>query len=207
MTAPALTIADMLELRPIAFTTGEVTEAEQTADLLSTVQLDPYVPGDDSWVKRARCGDSVDPELFHPLTDLATMQIEQAVEFCRACPVKRGCRMRRYDIGAVGSVWGGVYYGTKARGKRPCAYGGCTKAAVNPQNGYCGYEHEHAVKVGTSAGYSLHLRAQVDVCPACADARQRDALKYRDNSSSRGVRGSAGAKSYQGPPAGRRVAA
>lgn len=206
MTAPALTIADMLGLRPIAYTTAQITEAEQAADLLSTVQLDPYTPGDDSWIERARCG-TADPELFHPLTDLATVQIEEAVGFCRACPVKRGCRMRRYDIGAVGSVWGGVYYGTKAQGSRPCAYGGCTKPAVSPQNGYCGFEHEHAVKVGTTAGYSLHQRAGVAVCPACSDARQRDALKYRDNSSSRGVRGPAGAKAYQGPHAGRRVAA
>lgn len=204
------TIADLLDLHPVAYTTDDITVAEQAADLRSTVPLDRYTPGDDQWVRRAKCGAGsaapVDPELFHPTSDADTRTINAATQFCRGCPVKVACRFRRYDLGAVGSVWGGVYYGTDTRGKRPCAWTGCTTPARNMQNGYCGFDHEHAAKVGTPAGYSVHIKAEVGVCEPCRDARQKSALKYRAGSSSRGVFGQAGAKSYQGPKSGRRTA-
>ncbi|RCG27222.1 WhiB family transcriptional regulator [Sphaerisporangium album] len=43
-----------------------------------------------TWQKRGACRDE-DPELFHPVSDLLSEQIERARAVCRSCPVYAEC--------------------------------------------------------------------------------------------------------------------
>jgi WhiB family redox-sensing transcriptional regulator len=156
---------------------SRVEAAEQAADERArAVDQVPYAPDDDSdeWMSRAGCRDA-DPELFSPVSGLSA-SVVVAVALCDGCPVRLWCRARRYDTGATG-VWAGVYYAPGIRGKRRCALRGCAEPTQYSQSKYCGYEHEHAAKAGTKAGYELHARAGNDPCDACKDGRWRASLR------------------------------
>ncbi|MQA88475.1 MAG: WhiB family transcriptional regulator [Streptosporangiales bacterium] len=61
------------------------------------------------WRHRAACRD-VDPELFFPIgnTGPALLQIEEAKQVCRACPVIEPCLQWALDTGQDAGVWGGM---------------------------------------------------------------------------------------------------
>ncbi|MFC4588142.1 WhiB family transcriptional regulator [Sphaerisporangium corydalis] len=61
------------------------------------------------WRHRAACRD-VDPELFFPIgnTGPALMQIEEARQVCRACPVSEPCLKWAIESGQDAGVWGGL---------------------------------------------------------------------------------------------------
>ncbi|RCG18328.1 WhiB family transcriptional regulator [Sphaerisporangium album] len=61
------------------------------------------------WRHRAACRD-VDPELFFPIgnTGPALMQIEEAKQICRACPVVESCLKWAIESGQDAGVWGGL---------------------------------------------------------------------------------------------------
>ncbi|WP_248965739.1 WhiB family transcriptional regulator [Sphaerisporangium perillae] len=61
------------------------------------------------WRHRAACRD-VDPELFFPIgnTGPALMQIEEAKQVCRACPVSDPCLKWAIESGQDAGVWGGL---------------------------------------------------------------------------------------------------
>lgn len=61
------------------------------------------------WRHDAACRDS-DPELFFPIgnTGPALLQIEQAKQVCRTCPVIADCLQWALDTGQEAGVWGGA---------------------------------------------------------------------------------------------------
>ncbi|MFC4536097.1 WhiB family transcriptional regulator [Sphaerisporangium dianthi] len=61
------------------------------------------------WRHRAACRD-VDPELFFPIgnTGPALMQIEEAKQVCRSCPVSDPCLKWAIESGQDAGVWGGL---------------------------------------------------------------------------------------------------
>ncbi|MDH2427777.1 WhiB family transcriptional regulator [Sphaerisporangium sp. TRM90804] len=61
------------------------------------------------WRHRAACRD-VDPELFFPIgnTGPAVMQIEEAKQVCRSCPVVEPCLKWAIESGQDAGVWGGL---------------------------------------------------------------------------------------------------
>ncbi|HEY9523415.1 MAG TPA: WhiB family transcriptional regulator [Thermopolyspora sp.] len=61
------------------------------------------------WRHRAACRD-VDPELFFPIgnTGPALLQIEEAKEVCRRCPVMESCLKWALESGQDAGVWGGL---------------------------------------------------------------------------------------------------
>ncbi|MEO3810887.1 WhiB family transcriptional regulator [Sphaerisporangium sp. B11E5] len=61
------------------------------------------------WRHRAACRD-VDPELFFPIgnTGPALMQIEEAKQVCRSCPVIDSCLKWALESGQDAGVWGGL---------------------------------------------------------------------------------------------------
>jgi WhiB family redox-sensing transcriptional regulator len=61
------------------------------------------------WRHRAACRD-VDPELFFPIgnTGPALMQIEEAKQVCRGCPVSEPCLKWAIESGQDAGVWGGL---------------------------------------------------------------------------------------------------
>ncbi|NDB17969.1 MAG: WhiB family transcriptional regulator [Actinobacteria bacterium] len=61
------------------------------------------------WRHDAACRDS-DPELFFPIgnTGPALIQIEQAKQVCRTCPVISECLQWALDSGQEAGVWGGT---------------------------------------------------------------------------------------------------
>lgn len=61
------------------------------------------------WRHDAACRDS-DPELFFPIgnTGPALIQIEQAKQICRSCPVISACLEWALDSGQEAGVWGGT---------------------------------------------------------------------------------------------------
>ena len=181
----------------------EVRKAEVAADRRSKVPQKPHDPDDnDRWMAEAVCRDE-DPELFHPASGDAKT-LPDAVKVCNRCPVHAACRALRYDTGATG-VWGGVYYGPSSRGQRPCVTKDCRKPAQGTRTAYCSFEHEHAAKVGTQAGYDAHRKYGNDPCDACKTGRYNAMLKY--DRPGPAARGAGGARAYQGPPPGRRVMA
>ena len=60
------------------------------------------------WRDHAACR-SVDPDLFFPIgtSGASLLQIDEAKQICRTCPVCGPCLRRALDCGAVG-VWGGT---------------------------------------------------------------------------------------------------
>lgn len=60
------------------------------------------------WRHRAACRDE-DPELFFPIgnTGPALVQIEEAKQVCRRCPVMESCLQWALDTGQDAGVWGG----------------------------------------------------------------------------------------------------
>lgn len=188
-------------------TDREVSTAEAAADERSRVEQLPYDPTDngDAWMAHAVCSadDSVDPEDFFPV-DGSTLAAQFAILLCSICPVMQSCRERRHETGAIG-VWAGVYYSANTNGDRQCKQRGCSLPRQSQQNGFCGFEHEHATKVGTKLGYQLHQRAKVPPCPACKEGRFAGVQKYDRTGGSKSV-GSGGSKAYRGPRIGARVA-
>jgi len=61
------------------------------------------------WRHDAACRDS-DPELFFPIgnTGPALLQIDQAKQVCRTCPVIADCLQWALDTGQEAGVWGGA---------------------------------------------------------------------------------------------------
>lgn len=61
------------------------------------------------WRHHAACRDE-DPELFFPIGDSgpALVQIEDAKEVCRSCPVVDSCLRWALESGQDGGVWGGM---------------------------------------------------------------------------------------------------
>jgi WhiB family redox-sensing transcriptional regulator len=61
------------------------------------------------WRHRAACRD-VDPELFFPIgnTGPALMQIDEAKQVCRSCPVVDSCLKWALESGQDAGVWGGL---------------------------------------------------------------------------------------------------
>ena len=60
------------------------------------------------WRDYAACRDA-DPDLFFPTatSDVSALQIDQAKQICRTCPVSRPCLRCALDSSASG-VWGGT---------------------------------------------------------------------------------------------------
>ncbi|MDA8369644.1 MAG: WhiB family transcriptional regulator [Nocardiopsaceae bacterium] len=61
------------------------------------------------WRHHAACRDE-DPELFFPIGNSgpAVMQIEEAKQVCRQCPVNTACLQWALETGQDGGVWGGM---------------------------------------------------------------------------------------------------
>jgi WhiB family transcriptional regulator, redox-sensing transcriptional regulator len=59
------------------------------------------------WRHHAACRD-VDPELFFPIgnTGPALLQIEEAKQVCRSCPVTESCLRWALESGQDAGVWG-----------------------------------------------------------------------------------------------------
>lgn len=175
--------------RLIARTADRIRDAEALADRLNDATPIVTAPGDDSWRVRAVCNDK-SADLFHPPAD-DTRLIRAALMLCHVCPVMRQCRVLRDDIGASQVVMGGVYYASGARSEdRPCRTKGCRNPAMGPQQPYCGFEHEHAAKMGTRQGYALHMKAKVPPCPSCREGRYWESIATPTGSATgrRGVR-------------------
>jgi Transcription factor WhiB len=192
--------------RPVAYHDDHIRAAEHLAETLADVPARPAIDGDLTWQLDAVCA-TVDPELFHPAGDFDNLNIDIATGTCGKCPVRAACRQLRYDLMAVGSVWGGVYYGTKTRGTRPCLVAGCDRPVLSKQGQYCSFEHEHTVHVGTMRGYEAHRKASVAVCKPCREAKRENARRYRDPDAQvrHSREGYGGAPDYRRPGAGRRV--
>src|SRR4051794_30078434 len=62
-----------------------------------------------SWHDEAACRHE-DPELFFPIgtTGPAILQVEEAREVCRGCPVKEPCLQWALECGVDHGVWGGL---------------------------------------------------------------------------------------------------
>ena len=61
------------------------------------------------WRHHAACRD-VDPELFFPIgnTGPALLQIDEAKQVCRSCPVTESCLRWALESGQDAGVWGGT---------------------------------------------------------------------------------------------------
>lgn len=61
------------------------------------------------WRHRAACRD-VDPEIFFPIGNSgpALLQIEEAKQVCRRCPVMDACQEWALTSGQDSGVWGGM---------------------------------------------------------------------------------------------------
>jgi len=61
------------------------------------------------WRHHAACQD-VDPELFFPIgnTGPALLQIDEAKQVCRRCPVIESCLHCAIESGQDAGVWGGM---------------------------------------------------------------------------------------------------
>jgi len=61
------------------------------------------------WRSEAACRE-VDPELFFPIGNSgpALLQIEEAKQVCRRCPVMQECLHWAIDSGQDAGVWGGM---------------------------------------------------------------------------------------------------
>lgn len=94
-----------------------------------------------SWQDDAACADE-DPDLFS-----TPSLFEQALEVCAPCTVKEQCAL--LGVGAGRGVWGGVIQrGQSTIHARDFLHEGC----------------------GTTAGYTRHIKAGEDACPACLRA-------------------------------------
>lgn len=62
---------------------------------------------DPSWRDRAACR-GTDPELFFPYSEAALLQIEDAIDVCRRCPVVTRCLRWALDVGENDGIWGGT---------------------------------------------------------------------------------------------------
>jgi WhiB family transcriptional regulator, redox-sensing transcriptional regulator len=87
-----------------------VAKADTLAQLLSHLLPDEFGHG------APACADE-DPELFWPLTELATRQIERAKAVCRACPIQASCLRWALRHGEQG-IWGGTTEEERARLRR-----------------------------------------------------------------------------------------
>lgn len=70
------------------------------------------------WRNYAACRD-VDPELFFPIgtAGASLLQIDEAKQICRTCPVCGPCLQWASDIGAAG-VWGGTTEEERRKNRR-----------------------------------------------------------------------------------------
>lgn len=148
---------------------------ERAADRRSRVPQMPFNPADtsDAWLEHARCARSdtkLSPDAFHPDGSVTADEIAALEEVCASCPVMAACRAFRYDTNAVG-FYAGVRYPINSKPRRRCAIRGCSKHTPSPQRRYCGFDCEHAAKVGTTRGYDLHVRNGVPPCDACGEGR------------------------------------
>jgi hypothetical protein len=154
-----------------------VAAAEQRVDEAVAQPQKRHVAGDLSWQAHAACADR-DPDMFHPDKD-ATAITAAAIDVCISkCTVIEACRARRYELGA-GGVWGGVLYRRDTGLARRCATKDCGRVVQSMKAHYCGFEHERASKIGTRAGYQLHMRAKVPVCVSCSEGYHDESRKYR----------------------------
>ncbi len=82
------------------------------------------------WRHRAACRD-VDPELFFPIgsTGPALLQIEEAKQVCRRCPVSELCLKWALESGQDAGVWGGLDEEERRALKRRAARGRTRVAA------------------------------------------------------------------------------
>lgn len=53
-----------------------------------------------------KCADQ-DPEIWFPLSDKASAEVELAKSICRGCPIRVECLDRAIRIGASAGIWGG----------------------------------------------------------------------------------------------------
>ncbi|WNM32039.1 WhiB family transcriptional regulator [Streptomyces sp. Li-HN-5-11] len=62
-----------------------------------------------SWREMAACRFE-DPELFFPVSydGSSLLQVEQARQICRRCPVLHECRRWALRVGETDGVWGGL---------------------------------------------------------------------------------------------------
>lgn len=51
---------------------------------------------------------TVDPELFFPVSEQQTHQIDRAKSFCRACPVQASCLSWALEAGLAEGIFGGL---------------------------------------------------------------------------------------------------
>lgn len=62
------------------------------------------------WRHHAACREGIDPETFFPIgtSGPALLQVEQAKQVCRSCPVIDECLRWAVDAGVDDGVWGGM---------------------------------------------------------------------------------------------------
>lgn len=89
-----------------------------------------------AWEALAPCSQpGVDPEIFWPerhgrgrwAAKALALDVARALTICKDCPVKRECRDKAREIGALSGVWGGEFLGTE-RVRRVSLYGITTTA-------------------------------------------------------------------------------
>ena len=82
------------------------------------------------WRHRAACRDE-GPELFFPLgnTGPALLQIEEAKQVCRRCPVREECLAWALETGQDAGVWGGLSEDERRALKRRKARARAARAA------------------------------------------------------------------------------
>lgn len=77
---------------------------------MQSAEVEWRVVYDDSnqWRERAACR-SADPELFFPVSETGPsgLQIWQAKQICRACPVKGACLAWALRNSVTDGIWGG----------------------------------------------------------------------------------------------------
>jgi WhiB family redox-sensing transcriptional regulator len=106
-----------------------------------------------NWRNQAACRNE-EPDLFFPAgaTGPALLQIEEAKNVCRRCPVVQQCAAWALGTNQEHGVWGGYSETDRRRIRR----GG----NPNPRPAEC----------GTRLGYQRHQRNSTTPCPPCCDA-------------------------------------
>lgn len=131
----------------------------------------PAPARDQGWRAVARCAaDDVNPEAFHPpaFDERGEDRTGEAVEVCRACPVREACLNFALTVGDDLGVLGGIPPGPRASLRR--------SLDVGPHRGLLPHEKRTH---GTPWAYNFHRRLGEDPCDACREAKRLYGVEER----------------------------